>query len=620
MGLARCASDRGHGRDQHTAAGRLILLSFLLLLVIVDGAKYAKICQLQSSPPVSVKYDSATGQFSLADDMPKENNAQSGVDEGGRMLAGADGQPPRAAQTIVQLGRHEMSGSKNFLRANRNNRLMETESNPDLSSSSSNKQTFIARSCPCDDSGRTYCLIDGISGAVPDSCGVPYSDNFNTIFAKKDTNSSDISVIYNTMEIGCFELNSQTVFIRNAWPVVVLWYGALFIFLLATSNGKFARAYVLHLLCPRLRTIDRQVESILARETELRTRLRGAAVIRAANLAQGPGRHLVRTPGVRIPSRTAWRRAGMTQEEERQEATRWWIEQAEHLGILSSVEVPQQVEYVLKTKIFNAQKERARREQMRLMNAKAKSAELVDVKSDAECLEGVSSMVSTPSKKRATGEEGEGPSTPETVAITLNGSGSDDDQSISSSPDESDIVSKSGQHIICSEDEDTFECTICLTEVEDGEQVGVLPCTHIFHVDCLRQWITRKNACPLCQVTELATPRPIEAVEEGSGDEDESSFPLELEMTSSERNAVSGNEEEGGNNNSPGTNQENMAQNATPWYRPRFFFPTSDNTQRSASVPSRLALSLSTSSLSDAERRSQRHERQQRRRRRDGSW
>jgi len=46
-------------------------------------------------------------------------------------------------------------------------------------------------------------------------------------------------------------------------------------------------------------------------------------------------------------------------------------------------------------------------------------------------------------------------------------------------------------------------------EVCDGEQVGVLPCSHIFHVDCLREWILRRNACPLCQ-TEIATPRPVQ--------------------------------------------------------------------------------------------------------------
>jgi hypothetical protein len=55
-----------------------------------------------------------------------------------------------------------------------------------------------------------------------------------------------------------------------------------------------------------------------------------------------------------------------------------------------------------------------------------------------------------------------------------------------------------------SDDEDAVTCTICIMEIEDGDRIGVLPCEHKFHVDCLKEWIKRKNSCPLCQVPGIA--------------------------------------------------------------------------------------------------------------------
>ena len=43
-------------------------------------------------------------------------------------------------------------------------------------------------------------------------------------------------------------------------------------------------------------------------------------------------------------------------------------------------------------------------------------------------------------------------------------------------------------------------CTICFAPLEEGDRIGDLQCNHEFHVDCLKTWIQRKNACPLCNV------------------------------------------------------------------------------------------------------------------------
>lgn len=44
-------------------------------------------------------------------------------------------------------------------------------------------------------------------------------------------------------------------------------------------------------------------------------------------------------------------------------------------------------------------------------------------------------------------------------------------------------------------------CTICLCEFTEGEKTCGLPChtDHIFHPQCLKSWLDKKNFCPLCR-------------------------------------------------------------------------------------------------------------------------
>ncbi|GAB6019296.1 hypothetical protein CHUAL_000891 [Chamberlinius hualienensis] len=53
----------------------------------------------------------------------------------------------------------------------------------------------------------------------------------------------------------------------------------------------------------------------------------------------------------------------------------------------------------------------------------------------------------------------------------------------------------------CTEVEDNIEkCTICLSEFEDNEDVRRLPCMHLFHTECVDQWLTTNKRCPICRV------------------------------------------------------------------------------------------------------------------------
>lgn len=42
-------------------------------------------------------------------------------------------------------------------------------------------------------------------------------------------------------------------------------------------------------------------------------------------------------------------------------------------------------------------------------------------------------------------------------------------------------------------------CTICQCEYEENEDVRNLPCTHMFHKECIDTWLVQNNKCPLCR-------------------------------------------------------------------------------------------------------------------------
>ncbi|KAK7497797.1 hypothetical protein BaRGS_00010931, partial [Batillaria attramentaria] len=54
----------------------------------------------------------------------------------------------------------------------------------------------------------------------------------------------------------------------------------------------------------------------------------------------------------------------------------------------------------------------------------------------------------------------------------------------------------------CTEGEEDHpeKCTICLSEFEEGEDVRRLPCMHLFHIECVDQWLATNKKCPICRV------------------------------------------------------------------------------------------------------------------------
>eukprot|EP00986_Skeletonema_menzelii_P011576 scaffold6020_cov81-Skeletonema_menzelii.AAC.1 len=177
-----------------------VFLSFLQVAVA-----FTKICPLNNAVPL--EYDEVTGKFSL---MESSSTSIEEKEEGGDATTEEQVRQLIAERTVRVAG----SEHKRYLRARREE----------------SKSIYMARSCPCGGDEETYCLVEGISGSVHDSCGVTQSAL--TIFG---------NTTFGITRVECFKLESHTVFIRNAWPVVVFWYLALSVFLVATDNGKNVR-------------------------------------------------------------------------------------------------------------------------------------------------------------------------------------------------------------------------------------------------------------------------------------------------------------------------------------------------------------------------------------------
>ncbi|KAJ9608616.1 hypothetical protein H2200_006387 [Cladophialophora chaetospira] len=48
-------------------------------------------------------------------------------------------------------------------------------------------------------------------------------------------------------------------------------------------------------------------------------------------------------------------------------------------------------------------------------------------------------------------------------------------------------------------DDGKAECSICMDNVELGQEVTVLPCDHWFHGDCVTSWLKEHDTCPHCR-------------------------------------------------------------------------------------------------------------------------
>lgn len=49
------------------------------------------------------------------------------------------------------------------------------------------------------------------------------------------------------------------------------------------------------------------------------------------------------------------------------------------------------------------------------------------------------------------------------------------------------------------EEDTSTDCTVCFVEINKGEKVVKLDCEHIFHRNCIDEWVKYKQECPNCR-------------------------------------------------------------------------------------------------------------------------
>ena len=425
----------------------LIFTSLLITAAVAEvqqsqqpqPTSFAKLCLISDFARVStVAYNPATDTYIILsegrgygenngddffyhndDDQDKDDLYDFGVDllnndtssEGNSTDASSNINEPNLRRRQLEVSpsiRSLQSGIPSFLvdKSNRNNNAREeqvTDSDFDNASTYNNETLYYSykvRECPC--ARGIYCHVD------LDTCGIPSSAY----------DGGD--------QVGCFERSSKKTLLKNAWPLLLLWYSTILFFLVCTEKGRNARQYMALKLC-RSNMNERLVDRFLT--------VHGFVTNRIPAEQQQPntrswedvmfGRH-DHVGG--DPSRQAlqWLPTARPVDEEEERAP---------------------TELVLKTRIYGMKHHH----------------------------------------KHDNGNNN---------GISVDGDNNADDADHSDVNDDNDD----------DEDYDTA-CTICFSSLQVGDRVGKLPCDHTFHVDCLREWLPRRNVCPLCQNDRAATPR-----------------------------------------------------------------------------------------------------------------
>ncbi|CED84543.1 FOG: Predicted E3 ubiquitin ligase [Phaffia rhodozyma] len=52
---------------------------------------------------------------------------------------------------------------------------------------------------------------------------------------------------------------------------------------------------------------------------------------------------------------------------------------------------------------------------------------------------------------------------------------------------------------------DDKNCTICMSAFEPGEEGKKLPCTHLFHSNCISTWLETNGTCPICRYSLISS-------------------------------------------------------------------------------------------------------------------
>jgi len=348
-----------------------------------------------------------------------------------------------------------------------------------------NREKFKALNCPCVNGKSrpaTLCIAKEDYDKRLAMCSVPSDPN---------------------LPVKCLSTTKGEIFARNAWPITLLWLISIFIYAFITEGGRLGLKYMFSCCCffwcKNVSNSHRDfIEEIIRREADTRRRFQRVAVERQNSGRDGP-----------------YNRDGSS-------------------GPIT---------YILKTKQYMSDKK------------KVDSESTTSEKTAPLSPENIQDSDENPTTKHTITE----PLSPESTVIQQ-----DSDQNPTPIPKHTENVDITNELLCrpCGDvegdiggesngdaniyanldfsdeefDEDAVVCTICIMNIEDGDRIGALPCEHEFHVDCLKEWIKRKNVCPLCQCPDIAREKgsPLDSsTVDGNSDDNERESEDENELHNS---------------------------------------------------------------------------------------
>lgn len=67
-----------------------------------------------------------------------------------------------------------------------------------------------------------------------------------------------------------------------------------------------------------------------------------------------------------------------------------------------------------------------------------------------------------------------------------------------------DAAAENGTHTEREEGEQE-QCVVCRIEYDEDDEIALLPCNHVYHPECIAQWLRQKKSCPHCGVEVVPT-------------------------------------------------------------------------------------------------------------------
>ncbi len=458
--------------------------------VALTSSGYVEICSL-SETEIELQYDAQKGEFvqleldedSSTTTTTTTTTTDKDVEQAEEGMHGSSSKPNKKGGKTRTLQLRKESHSSHSSSSSSSSKLKQrrhimSQKQPEQSNYNDNNNIMIARECKCVSHYRrekSYCLIH----SNENYCQIP-------------TSSND--------PIECFHSSMYLVFVRNLWPLSLLWLLALTFYLISTEAGRSTYKYFFSQVCCCFTDMcnnSRLINNIISRETSLRELYQVASLTREEQELQSAA---VRNNSTVITYilKTKEFFSGKTTTTTTTTTTSSGAKESTSCSSGSTVELTKQCQ--------------------RSGNKCSADNDIFESPSNETLLTSPDSFGSSPSSDNDISPMTATPTA--TGAISTSPTNEEDENhdgrvheqntNVSLSDIHNDI-NKSSDNIqdnIVDDDEEEEEnlCTICMVDIEDGNRVGVLSCGHLFHADCLKEWIKRRNACPLCQ-TQVAEER-----------------------------------------------------------------------------------------------------------------